>query len=62
MNSVSYHVGNQLHQKWYNFKVRLDFTRRTPNDVSKACHEDQKSDQMGPNVYGFIVDPKPAEK
>ena len=58
---VSYHVGNQLYQKWHNFSVRFDFTRRTPNDVSKAAHENQESDQMGPNVHGFIVNPKPAE-
>ena len=61
MNSLSYHVGYQLYQKWHNFKIRLDFPRRTPNDVSKTRHENQESDQMGPNVHGFIVDPKPAE-
>ena len=61
MNSLSYHVGNQLYQKWHNFKIRLDFPRRTPNDVSKTRHENQESDQMGPNVHGFIMDPKPAE-
>ena len=37
----------------------MNFSRRTQNGQKEAVDENQESDQVGPNVDGFIMETKP---